>query len=62
MTVHLWQSARSVSCPNQQEHTTVVSVTGVSVLFFFCYYNSLTEPNAVRLNFNLPKTQESKMK
>lgn len=36
MTVHLWQSAKNASCPNQQEHTTVVSVTGESKLFFLC--------------------------
>lgn len=35
MTVHLLQSAKNASCQNQQEHTTVVSVTGESVLMFF---------------------------
>lgn len=33
MTLHLFRSAKNASCPNQQEHTTVVSVTGESVSF-----------------------------
>lgn len=43
MTVHLYQSAKDASCPNQQEHTTVVSVTGESMLCFFCSGISLID-------------------